>query len=127
MSGIPNGQIDVSPDELDRMRRRREIRQRLQAEFNRKYYNPLKAVYNTDLMDPAVQRLMAARTARYEHWKPSWKSFAVYFSCTFLPIIVYAKYLFYARGEKEKLYRAGLIPAKDRSAKWVWVNSNDLN
>jgi len=41
---------DESPLELDKMRRRREIRFRLKSEFNRFVHNPLVVAYNMNLV-----------------------------------------------------------------------------
>jgi hypothetical protein len=46
--GIP--QYHESAEEVDRIRRRKEIRQKLKAEFNRLYYNPYKAVAHVEIV-----------------------------------------------------------------------------
>lgn len=42
--------IDYSPDELDRIRRRQEIRRELKDEFNRQCYNPYRNVFRIELV-----------------------------------------------------------------------------
>ena len=46
-----NGNIyNASPEELDRIKRRNEIRQRLKSEFNKEFYNPLRLTYRVELV-----------------------------------------------------------------------------
>lgn len=52
---MPLGEtIDYSPEELDRIRRRQEIRRNLKAEFNRQAYNPYRQVYRVELVSRCV-------------------------------------------------------------------------
>lgn len=46
--------FDESPMELDKMRRRREIRERLRFEYNRFSMNPLAAAYCMTLVSLAL-------------------------------------------------------------------------
>lgn len=48
---------DVSPEEMDRIKRRAEIRARLKAEFNRQYYNPYRQVYQAELVCSTYERM----------------------------------------------------------------------
>jgi len=41
---------DVSPEEMDRMKRRKEIRKRLKQEFNKEFYNPMRLTYRVEMV-----------------------------------------------------------------------------
>ena len=43
-------QYHESPEEIERIHRRREIRSKLQAEFNRKAYNPYRYVNHIEIV-----------------------------------------------------------------------------
>ena len=42
--------LDYSPEQLDRIRRRQDIRRELKDEFNRQCYNPYRNVYRIELV-----------------------------------------------------------------------------
>ncbi|CAG2180789.1 unnamed protein product, partial [Oppiella nova] len=79
-------QYHESAAEMDRIRRRHEIRRRLKTEYNRLNYNPYKCAAHVEILDPSVQRFMAMRASMYQYWKPSWGSFAAFMGTAILPI-----------------------------------------
>lgn len=46
----PHDLQDYTPEELDRMRRRQELRARLKAEFNRYIYDPFRFHHRIELV-----------------------------------------------------------------------------
>ena len=44
-------QFHESAEEIDRIRRRKEIRQKLKAEFNRLHYNPYKLAAHVEIVN----------------------------------------------------------------------------
>lgn len=118
--------VDVSPAEWDRVQRRVAIRQQLKTEFNRQNYNPYRYVYRVELLDPAIQRFMAARASRYEYWKPTWKGFWGFMGLQIFPILFYSMYLTWEQRTKEMKYRSGEISYRDRKGKHVFVPDHVL-
>ncbi|RWS04515.1 hypothetical protein B4U79_04276 [Dinothrombium tinctorium] len=109
-----DNQYDLSPYELDKIRRRREIRERLRHEFNKKYFNPYNSAYRVVPTDPMVQRFMAARVSFYDYWKPSWRSFFQWFGLQVAPVIVFTVLVTYERKNREKKYKSGEISYEER-------------
>ncbi|KAI7689962.1 hypothetical protein SSS_02087 [Sarcoptes scabiei] len=82
-----------SPDEIEKIQKRRVIRQRLQTEFNRIAYNPYNLHNHVEFLDPSVSRYMAMRSSIYEYWKPNWRAFIKWSLLTYVPIILGAMQL----------------------------------
>jgi hypothetical protein len=121
---IGDQQYDVSAAEMDRMKRRAEIRTKLQAEFNRMTYNPYRMVHRIEMLDPAVQRFMAAHVARFDYWKPDWKSFWIYLGTHFVPIALFAWVLGNDKTQFERKCRTGEISYHDREFKFGFTGSS---
>ena len=102
-----------SPEEIQKIMKRREIRQRLQQEFNRVFFNPYRLshhiemvnffrffqfhlhqfiidIFSLEQMDPAVSRYSAMRASIYEHWKPNWRGFWKWSFLSYIPITLMA-------------------------------------
>lgn len=108
-----------SARELDQIRRRREIRMKLQAEFNRVFYNPHRHSQHIEILDPVVSRYTAMRASIYEHWKPNWPSFWKYAFWTQIPIMLGALRLHYLFKEKDEECRRGDYPYEKRDIRRI--------
>ena len=84
----PSKMFDESPEELDKMRRRYELRQKLKTEFNRFYYNPYNSAYGVAYVDPQFERYYAARFYRLEYWKPTFGTFIHFVATLIIPFLI---------------------------------------
>ncbi|KAH9424636.1 NADH dehydrogenase (ubiquinone) B15 subunit [Dermatophagoides pteronyssinus] len=103
-----------SPEEMQKIMKRREIRQRLQQEFNRVFYNPYRLSHHIEMMDPAVSRYSAMRASIYEHWKPNWRGFWKWSFLSYIPITLMAYRLAIYMREVDADCRTGVIPYEKR-------------
>jgi len=107
-------QFHESPQEMDKIRRRKEIRQRLKAEYNRLNYNPYKLAAHVEILDPSIQRFMAMKATTYQYWQPTWRSFGLFASTTIIPIFLFGYYVNWQRNRFDQKCRSGEIPYEKR-------------
>lgn len=111
-------QYDESWVEQDKMRRRREIRQRLKLDGINRRYNPFFHLKKKLYSDPAVDRYMDLRKQGRMPGTPfSPKLFFMINGCFFIPIIVIAKLIEWERTPYLKKCESGEIPYADMPAK----------
>ncbi|KAI2805681.1 hypothetical protein RDWZM_008872 [Blomia tropicalis] len=103
-----------SPEELDRIKRRREIRMRLQHEFNRVAYSPYRMAHHVEVLDPAVSRYTAMRASIYEYWKPNWSNFWKFAFLTHIPIALLSYRLYTKMVKVDEDCKSGKIPYEKR-------------
>ncbi|KAH7641432.1 NADH dehydrogenase (ubiquinone) B15 subunit [Dermatophagoides farinae] len=103
-----------SPEEIEKIMKRREIRHRLQQEFNRINYNPYRMQQHIELLDPAISRYSAMRASIYEHWKPNWRGFWKWSFVSYIPIVLMAYRLTGYMQEVNADCRTGAIPYERR-------------
>lgn len=103
-----------TPEEIRKIQQRREIRQRLQNEFNRVYYNPYRIAHHIEVLDPAISRYSAMRASIYENWKPNWRSFWKYMFISWIPIITLGIHMRNCMLEVDAGCRTGEIPYEKR-------------
>ncbi|XP_041352568.1 uncharacterized protein LOC121371024 [Gigantopelta aegis] len=113
--------FDVSPDEMKAIQERAQVRATLKAEWQKKVTNPYRGASDGGyIFDPAVQRFMSMRATNFDHFKATPKT--VWAGIFF--VVVPAGFLCYKtitlRAEREKKYRAGLVPYKDRDFKFMY-------
>merc|ERR1711976_1141372 len=82
----PHKLFDVSPEELDLVRRRAARRAALKAEFQMKVTNPANGTAPGYVFDPAVQRYNSMRQKHWTHFKRTPKNFFFFFGMVLFPI-----------------------------------------
>jgi len=107
-----------SAEDLDKIRRRAEIRLRLKQQWNRIRYNPYNHINRIAYDDVSVTRFAAARVWE-EHIVPSWKMGWWYMATNVLPFFI-AWVIFEEHSRtKEANIRQGLLPYGDRMFKML--------
>ncbi|XP_053202746.1 uncharacterized protein LOC128387565 [Panonychus citri] len=84
--------FDEAPEELEKMKRRNEIRQKLKLDFNRFQYNPYSSAYGIAYVDPQFERFNSAKYFRLDYWKPTLATFIVFAGTIFFPYFLLVRF-----------------------------------
>ncbi|XP_023327046.1 uncharacterized protein LOC111700393 [Eurytemora carolleeae] len=102
--------------------RRRVIRNALKHEFIQKRYHPKAAEHGGVVFDAALQRWNALQFSYGEHFKPSIRNFAKFFSISILPIATFYYFTFGPRKQEWlKSISQGEVPIDHPTRKAVYI------
>lgn len=107
------------PD-VEKIKRRLELRYRLKEEGMRKRYDPFLQIKNVRFTDPAIDRYADLRKRGRNPGAPlKPKIFYTMFGIIFLPVIIVTKLVIDERKPLLEAYESGDIPYKDRPNKTI--------
>ncbi|KAF6016520.1 hypothetical protein EB796_025175 [Bugula neritina] len=102
-------------EELEAAKARASIRQSAKAEFQKKYTNPLKGVSGGGyIFDPSMQRFMSMKVSLYDSHRATPRNTWAFLWTTVIPIFAIYKYLTHELDTREKVFRSGAVPYKER-------------
>lgn len=111
-------QYDLTFDEQDKIRRRLEIKNKLKAEYVRKYHDPFMSIQQQIAKDPAVERFLAMRKiGRLPNSPIPFRRFLHIMIVAFLPIPLYGFYYKYQVDEFNRKINSGELSYEDREFK----------
>jgi len=113
-------QFDVSPKEIENIKKRAQLREIAKREYLKQVTNPYRHGTGEGgyLFDPQIQRFMSMKVTSYDYFKPGFRSFTKWFGVFIVPVLAYAYIMQRSRNEFEGKCRRGEISYRERRFKF---------